>query len=40
LALPASWVEHVHEPHPEAELARLQEAVRRGCPFGADDWVR
>jgi putative transposase len=40
VALPASWVEHVNEPQTEAELARLREAVRRGCPFGADGWVR
>jgi len=40
VALPAPWVEHVKEPQTEAGLARLRAAVRRGCPFGADGWVR
>jgi len=38
--LPPSWVEHVNEPQSEGELGRLREDVRRGCPFGADGWVR
>jgi hypothetical protein len=40
VALPVPLVEHVNEPQSEGELARLQAAVRRGCPFGADGWVR
>jgi putative transposase len=38
--LPADWAEHVDRPQTEAELQRLRQAVRRGCPIGADAWTR
>jgi putative transposase len=35
----ANWVEHVHEPLTEAELAAVRRSVRRGSPFGDDSWT-
>ena len=38
--LPAGWATHVNEPQTEAELERLRQAARRGCPFGSEAWVK
>jgi putative transposase len=34
------WVEWVNKPQTDAELGALRQSVRRGQPFGAEDWVR
>jgi putative transposase len=36
--LPRGWVAHVNTPQTEAELAGVRNSVRRGTPFGEDDW--
>jgi putative transposase len=35
---PANWIEHVNQPHSETELEAVRRAIRRGAPFGSDDW--
>ena len=35
---PADWIEHVNQPQTETELNALRWAVRRGAPFGSNDW--
>ena len=40
LPLPANWLEWVNEPQTEAELSRLRQRVKRGAPFGSDEWTR
>jgi len=37
---PDDWVSRVNQPHTAAELAGLHASVRRGLPFGGDDWRR
>ena len=37
---PADWVRQVNEPETEAELEAMRRSVRRGTPYGADDWRR
>jgi putative transposase len=34
------WVEYVNQPLRETDVARLQHSIRRGSPFGDDDWVK
>jgi putative transposase len=34
------WVARVNRPMSESELVALRHSVRRGTPFGADDWKR
>jgi putative transposase len=36
---PDTWVEEVHRPHSEAELAAPRRCVQRGQPYGHADWV-
>lgn len=36
---PADWLDIVHQPQSEAELAALRRSVNRGCPYGDPDWV-
>jgi putative transposase len=38
LARHASWVEYVNSSQGEAELAALRRSVRRGSPYGDDNW--
>jgi len=40
VARPKNWLELVHEPATEAELARLRQSVARGQPFGGETWVQ
>jgi len=40
VALPADWSRHVNEPQTEAELERIRRSVQRGCPYGAEGWVK
>ena len=35
---PADWTTHVEEPQTELELAGLRRCVKRGSPFGMEDW--
>jgi len=35
---PANWVDHVNEPQTEAEMEALRRSLRRGIPFGNEDW--
>lgn len=37
---PADWVDWVNRSHTAAELTALHASVRRGLPFGSDDWRR
>jgi putative transposase len=34
---PRNWLRHVNQPQTEAES--LRECLRRGRPYGADDWL-
>ena len=34
----ASWVDHVNDPLPAAELAAIRRSVNRGRPFGSPSW--
>jgi len=36
---PANWLEYVNTPTPEDETKALQRAVRRGAPYGSDEWA-
>lgn len=40
LAQPGGWVKWVNEPETDSELEALRRSVRRGQPFGSEDWVR
>ena len=37
---PKDWEKIVNEPQTEAELIAIQKAIKRGCPFGGDRWIR
>jgi putative transposase len=39
-ALPANWRTWVNTPETEAEVEALRNSVRKGMPFGNDQWVR
>jgi len=38
--IPRNWGRLVNVMPGESDLAALENAIRRGCPFGAEDWVR
>lgn len=40
LGPPSDWLHQVNQPHTVAELAALHASVKRGLPFGSDDWRR
>jgi putative transposase len=35
---PADWLTRVNHPESEAEFEALREAIRRGRPFGSEEW--
>jgi len=35
---PPNWIEHVNQPQSETELEAVRWAIRRGAPFGSDNW--
>ncbi len=37
-ALPRNWRWLVNQPQTDAECAAIRKSIRRGCPFGSDDW--
>jgi putative transposase len=39
IARPRGWIERVNQELNEAELKRVRDAVKRGCPFGDTDWI-
>jgi len=39
IARPANWVQYVNTPTAADEWKKLQRSVRRGTPYGSDDWV-
>jgi REP-associated tyrosine transposase len=40
LPRPRSWLQYVNRPHSEAEFEAIRRSVRRGQPYGGEDWVR
>lgn len=38
--LPEDWVERVNRPETPAELEALRQRVRRGNPYGTEDWEK
>ena len=40
LPCPRSWVPYVNQPQTEAELEAIRRSVRRGQPYGGEEWVR
>lgn len=38
--IPSNWLQQVHEPQTEAELAALRRSVYRGTPFGGPRWTQ
>lgn len=36
---PRQWVQHVNQPHSDAEVAALRRSVNRGAPFGDSAWT-
>lgn len=40
LPRPRSWLQYVNRPQSEAELEAIRRSVRRGQPYGGEDWVR
>ena len=38
--LPADWAAYVNRPQSERELSALRRCIRRGRPFGREQWVR
>ena len=40
VALPTNWLELVHEPQSEPEVAALRASIDRGTPFGSQTWQR
>jgi putative transposase len=36
----SEWIELVNEPLPSDQLDRVSKSIRRGRPFGGDDWTR
>lgn len=40
IARPSNWTTWLNQPQSESELASIRRCVVRGCPFGADRWVR
>jgi len=39
VARPPDWLDLLHTPHTESELAALRRSVQRNAPFGSPDWV-
>lgn len=37
---PKRWVECVNQPQSEAEVASIQNSIRRGAPYGNQDWTQ
>jgi putative transposase len=40
VAKPANWLDWVNSPVPDEELRRIRTSIRRGAPYGDDEWVR
>ena len=40
MSRPAGWLQYVNEPQTEAEVERLRESLRRGRPYGREDWMK
>jgi len=38
--LPANWLDVVNRPQTQEELDALVRCIRRGCPFGREQWVK
>lgn len=36
---PQHWTQWVNEPQSESEVAAIQHSIRRGTPYGGDEWV-
>jgi REP-associated tyrosine transposase len=37
---PANWLEYVNSPTPSDELTRIHRSIRRGSPYGSDEWIK
>ena len=38
--LPDHWSKLVHKKYPEATMATIRNAIKRGCPFGENTWIQ
>jgi putative transposase len=38
VSMPRNWVEQVNRPQTEAEVAALRRSVKRGRPYGDEEW--
>ncbi len=36
---PRMWRAHVNKPQSESELKAIRHSIRRGTPFGSEDWI-
>jgi putative transposase len=36
---PRAWLDHVHQPQTEGELAAIRRCIHRGSPYGDDTWT-
>jgi putative transposase len=37
---PVDWLTFLNTPTPADELKRLQRSIRRGSPYGSDEWIK
>ena len=40
IQFPKQWTDWVNQPQTEAVVAAIQQSIKRGAPYGNDDWVR
>jgi putative transposase len=40
LPRPRGWLAHVNRPQTAAEVAAVQESIRRGTPYGSEQFIK
>ena len=40
VAIPTDWIRRVNRPMTKKEQESMQRCIKRGQPFGSDDWIR